>query len=243
MQFQDQVVIVTGASRGIGKAIAAAFAAQGGAVACVATTLEGAAATAKELGGKCAGFACDVSQSAQVEQLFSDIESQMGTIGVLVNNAGITRDNLMLRMKEEDWDRVIEVNLKGAFLTTKAAIKPMMRARYGRIVNITSVIGLHGQAGQANYAASKAGLIGLTLSTAKELGSRGITCNAVAPGFIDSDMTSELPEAFKQDVVSRAPAGRLGTADDVSAAVLFLASPAAAYVTGQCLTVDGGLFL
>ena len=149
----------------------------------------------------------------------------------------------MLRMKDDDWDRVLAVNLKAAFLTTRAALKPMMKARYGRIVNVSSVIGLHGGAGQANYAAAKAGLIGLTMSTAREVGSRGITCNAVAPGFIATDMTSGLPDEFRRDVEARAPAGRLGTPEDVAGAVVFLASPGASYITGQTLTVDGGLFL
>jgi 3-oxoacyl-[acyl-carrier protein] reductase len=162
---------------------------------------------------------------------------------VLVNNAGVTKDTLILRMKDEDWDRVMAVNLKGAFLCIRAATKPMMKARYGRIVNVSSIIGQSGQAGQANYAASKAGLFGLSMSVAKELGSRGITCNSVCPGFIESDMTDNLPEEFKERVVKTAPAGRLGKPEDVAAAILFLASPEAAYITGQALTVDGGLTL
>ncbi len=242
MRFKDQVVIVTGASRGIGKEIAVAFAAEGAKVACVATTQAGAQATADQLPGA-KGYACDVSDSASVEQLLADIDQDFGTPSVLVNNAGITRDTLMLRMKEEDWDRVIDVNLKGSWLCIKAASKPMMKARYGRIINLSSVIGLHGGAGQTNYAASKAGLVGLTMAVAKEFGSRGITCNAVAPGFIESEMTAELPPEFKEHVVKNAPAGRLGTATDVASAVLFLASREAAYITGQTLTVDGGLFL
>lgn len=241
MRFQDQVVIVTGASRGIGRTIAEAFAAEGAKVACIATTLEGANKTAEAIGGK--GYACDVSSTASVEEVFAAIATDLGTPSVLVNNAGITRDTLMLRMKDDDWDRVLEVNLKGAFITSRTVAKPMMKARYGRIVNITSVIGLHGGAGQANYAAAKAGLIGLTMTIAKEFGSRGITCNAVAPGFIESDMTEALPQEFKDDVMKRAPAGRLGTPSDIAPAVLFLASSDAAYVTGQTLTVDGGLFL
>jgi 3-oxoacyl-[acyl-carrier protein] reductase len=243
MRFQDQVVIVTGASRGIGRSLAEAFANEGAKVACVATTQEGAQRTADAIGGGAKGYACDVSSSASVDQLIESVIADLGTPHVLVNNAGITKDTLMLRMKDDDWDRVLEVNLKGAFLTTRAVAKPMMKARYGRIVNITSVIGLHGGAGQANYAAAKAGLLGLTMSTAKELGSRGITCNALAPGFIESDMTEALPQEFKDDVMKRAPAGRLGTPGDIAPAVLFLASSDAAYVTGQCLTVDGGLFL
>ena len=242
MRFQDQVVVVTGASRGIGKVIATAFAAEGAKVACVDITLEGAQETANELSGAKA-FACDVSQSESVNALFKAIGDEMGTPHVLVNNAGITRDNLLMLLKDEDWASVLNVNLTGAFNCIRAASRPMMKARYGRIVNISSVIGLHGGAGQANYSASKAGLIGLTMSVAKELGSRGIACNAVAPGFIESAMTANLPADFRDRVAKDSPAGRLGTADDVAVAVLFLASKEASYITGQVLTVDGGMFL
>ncbi len=241
MQFQDQVVVVTGASRGIGRSIAEAFAAEGAKVACVATTIEGASATAEAIGG--VAFAADVSNQESVDALFEAVATQLGTPSVLVNNAGITRDTLLIRMKEEDWDRVIAVNLKGAFLCTKAVAKTMMKARYGRIINISSVVGQGGAAGQANYAAAKAGLFGLTKSVAKELGSRGITCNAVAPGFIETDMTSGLSEDFKQMVEKTAPIARLGTPADISPAVLFLASPNSGYITGQTITVDGGLTL
>ncbi len=240
-RFEGQIVVVTGASRGIGAALASAFAAEGARVACVATTLANAERTADGLPNARA-FACDVSDRAGIEALFRGV-AEMGAPSVLVNNAGIARDGLLLRMKDDDWDRVLGVNLKGAFLATQAALKPMMKARYGRIVNVSSVIGLHGAAGQANYAAAKAGLVGLTLSVAKEVGSRGITCNAVAPGFIATDMTADLPEEFKRGVEERAPAGRLGTGEDVAAAVLYLASKDAGYVTGQTLAVDGGLFL
>jgi 3-oxoacyl-[acyl-carrier protein] reductase len=241
MQFQDQVVVVTGASRGIGRSIAEAFAAEGAKVACVATTIEGASATAEAIGG--VAFAADVSNQESVEALFEAVTAQLGTPSVLVNNAGITRDTLLIRMKEDDWDRVIAVNLKGAFLCTKAVAKSMMKARYGRIINISSVVGQGGAAGQANYAAAKAGLFGLTKSVAKELGSRGITCNAVAPGFIETDMTSGLSEDFKQMVEKTAPIARLGTPADISPAVLFLASQNSGYITGQTITVDGGLTL
>ena len=243
MSFQDQVVIVTGASRGIGRAIAAAFAEKGAKVACVATTLANATATAETIGDSARAYACDVSDSASVEALFESVIADLGTPSVLVNNAGITRDGLIIRMKEEDWDRVLAVNLKGAYNCTRAAAKPMMKARYGRIINITSIIGQTGAAGQANYAASKAGLIGLTKSIAKELGSRNITCNAVAPGFITTDMTAELSDDFRAHVEKSAPAGRLGTPEDIAAAVVFLAEGSSSYITGQTLTVDGGLSL
>ena len=241
MRFSGQVVVVTGASRGIGRAIAEGFAAEGARVACVATTLAGAETTALAVGGR--AYAADVSSSSSVAELFESILADFGTPSVLVNNAGITRDGLMLRMKDDDWDRVLDVNLKGAFLTIRAATKSMMKARYGRIVNLSSVIGQSGAAGQANYAASKAGLIGLTKSVAKELGSRNITCNAVAPGFIATDMTEDLPAEFRAHVEKTAPIGRLGTPADIVPAVLFLASRDAGYITGQTLTVDGGLIL
>jgi 3-oxoacyl-[acyl-carrier protein] reductase len=246
MDFSDQLVIVTGASRGIGKAIAKAFASAGANVACVATSVQGAAKTSNEIirsGGKASSYACDVGDSVSVEAFVSEVTNDHGTPSVLINNAGIAADNLMMRMKDEDWDRVLDVNLKGAFLLIRALSRQMMKARYGRIVNISSVVGLHGAAGQSNYAAAKAGLIGLTMSVAKELGSRGITCNAVAPGFIQTDMTGELPEEFKAHVEKSAPAGRLGTSEDIAPVVLFLASKEAAYITGQTITVDGGLFI
>lgn len=243
MRFTDQVVIVTGASRGIGKEIARAFANEGAKVACVATSEAGGQKTADEIGNGAKGYGCDVSDSAAVDALIEAVVADLGTPAVLVNNAGITKDTLILRMKDEDWDRVMQVNLKGAFNTIRAVAKPMMKARYGRIVNVSSVVGLHGAAGQANYAASKAGLIGLTLATAKELGSRNITCNAIAPGFIETDMTEDLPADFKEYVEKTAPAGRLGKPEDIAPAILFLSSADAAYITGQTLTVDGGLFL
>ncbi len=242
-RFKDKIVVITGASRGIGRQIALAFGAEGATVACVATTEAAAQATADLIGPSARAYACDVSDSAAVEELFAKIQSDLGSPAVLVNNAGITKDGLMLRMKDEDWDRVVDVNLKGAFLCIRAVAKAMMKARYGRIVNVSSVVGQTGQAGQANYAASKAGLFGLTKSVAKELGGRGITCNAVAPGFIETDMTTALPPEFKEYVSKTAPAGRLGTPEDIAPAVLFLAAEEAAYITGQTLTVDGGLTL
>lgn len=246
MSFDARIAIVTGASRGIGREIAEQFAARGAKVACVATTLEGAKRTSDAIAatGKSAlPFACDVSDAAQVEGMVAAVNEAFGVPEILVNNAGITKDTLMLRMKDDDWDRVLDVNLKGAFLTIRAVSKLMMRNRYGRIVNLSSVIGLHGGAGQANYAAAKAGILGLTMSVAKEFGSRGITCNAVAPGFIETDMTAELPEEFRAFVEKQAPAGRLGSPADLAPAVLFFASEEARYITGQCLTVDGGLML
>jgi 3-oxoacyl-[acyl-carrier protein] reductase len=243
MRFQDKVVVVTGASRGIGRAIAAAFAAEGAKVACVATTDAGASEVAAALSNGAIGYACDVSNADQVDQVFSKIVEEMGVPAVLVNNAGIARDNLMMRLKDEDWDRVLDVNLKGAFLCIKAVSRPMMKARYGRIINLSSVVGLHGAAGQTNYAAAKAGLIGLTLAVAKEFGSRNITCNAVAPGFIETDMTQSLPADFKEQAIKTAPIGRLGLPSDIAPAILFLASEDASYITGQTLTIDGGLFL
>jgi 3-oxoacyl-[acyl-carrier protein] reductase len=243
MRFADQVVIVTGASRGIGKEIARAFAAEGAKVACVATTEAGASKTASEIGNGAKGYACDVSDSTAADALIESVVADLGTPSVLINNAGVTKDTLIIRMKDEDWDRVLDVNLKGSFNLIRAAAKPMMKARYGRIVNVSSVVGLHGAAGQANYAASKAGLIGLGLAIAKELGSRNITCNAIAPGFIETDMTEDLPEEFREYVAKNAPAGRLGKPEDIAPAILFLASREAAYITGQTLTVDGGLFL
>ncbi|HMS54932.1 MAG TPA: 3-oxoacyl-[acyl-carrier-protein] reductase [Fimbriimonadaceae bacterium] len=240
-RLDGKVAIVTGASRGIGKDVAKVLAGQGATVACVATTEDGANRTATEIGGK--GYACDIGETESVEALVARVAEDLGTPAILVNNAGITRDTLLMRMKDEDWSKVIDVNLGGAFRTIRAASKLMMKARYGRIVNLSSIVGLGGAAGQANYAAAKAGLVGLTKSVAKEFGSRGITCNAIAPGFIETDMTAELPEAFREQVTKSAPAGRLGTGMDIAAAVLFLASEESAYITGQTLVVDGGLTL
>jgi len=247
-RFAGKVVAVTGASRGIGREIASRFASEGASVAVIATTRENADKTVAALateapGASVKGYGCDVSDASQVEATFAAIEADLGTVAILVNNAGVTRDTLLMRMSEEDWDKVVGVNLKGAWLCTKAVLRGMMKARWGRIVNVTSIVGLGGAAGQANYAASKAGLIGLTKSTAKELGSRNITCNAVAPGFIETDMTAELSQEMRDGVVKTAPLGRLGASADIAGAVAFLASDDAGYVTGQTLVVDGGLTL
>ncbi len=246
LNFQNKSVIVTGASRGIGREIAMAFASAGAKVGCLATTENSASATAEAIiaaGGQAVWAAADISDSASAAAAFEKLFAELGTPWALINNAGITRDQLLMRMTEDDFDRVMDVNLKGSWLAIKQVLKPMMKAREGRIINISSVIGQHGQAGQANYAASKAGLIGLTYSTAKELGSRSITCNAVAPGFIATDMTHELSEDFKEGILKQTPLGRLGSGADVAAAVLFLAGEQASFITGQVLTVDGGLFI
>jgi 3-oxoacyl-[acyl-carrier protein] reductase len=242
VRFHDQIVVVTGASRGIGKAIAEAFAAEGAKVACVATTQGGADKVAATLPGA-KGYGCDIGEPASVEKLIEAITAELGVPSVLVNNAGITRDTLLIRMSDDDWEKVINVNLRGTFLLIRGFTRSMMKARYGRIVNLASVIGQHGGAGQVNYAASKAGVEGLTKAVAKELGARNITCNAIAPGFIETDMTADLPDEFRTYVEKTAPAGRLGSGADVATAVLFFASQEAAYITGQTLTVDGGLMM
>lgn len=244
--LEGQIAIVTGASRGIGAAIATRLSEKGAKVVCVATSLENAQKTSEaiiHLGGVAAGQACDVSDSHQVDELFKQVEADWGPVSILVNNAGITRDGLLMRMKDEDWGKVVDVNLTSCFYTIRAASKGMMKSRYGRIVNIASVIGLHGAAGQANYSASKAGIVGLTLSVAKELGSRGITCNAVAPGFIETDMTADLPVEMRDHIAKNAPVGRLGTPQDIAPVVEFLVSKESGYITGQVVTVDGGFFL
>ncbi len=241
MNFTGKVVIVTGSARGIGRAIAQAFADQGARV--VISDLDQALveSVASEIGHGAIGVKANVTDSSEVEALMASVLEKLGRIDVVVNNAGVTRDTLMIRMDEKDWDLVLDINLKGAFLVTKAAARVMMKQRSGRIVNISSVVGLGGNAGQANYAASKAGLIGLTKSAAKELCTRGITVNAVAPGFIETEMTHNLSDAARQAFMTRVLINRAGLPNDVAAAVLFLASDDASYITGQVLAVDGGL--
>ncbi len=241
-----RIAIVTGASRGIGAEVARRLAADGATVACVASKVENASSITEEItagGGKATAFGCDAADYSAIERSVQEITEKLGAPTILVNNAGLTRDTLLMRMSEEDWDMVVDVNLKGAFAYIKHAHRGMMKEKWGRIVNITSVVGLHGGAGQANYAASKAGLVGLTMSVARELGSRNITCNAVAPGFIETDMTAGLSQEMRDQVIKATPLGRLGSSSDVAGVVSFLCSEAAAYVTGQTLTVDGGMTL
>ncbi|MBM3953091.1 MAG: 3-oxoacyl-[acyl-carrier-protein] reductase [Planctomycetota bacterium] len=244
VDLTGQVAMVTGASQGIGRAIAETLAANGATVALVARSaakLDEVAAAIRAAGGRAESFPCDVSKAADVAAVVEAVHAALGRIDILVNNAGVTRDTLLPRMSDEEWDEVIATNLRGPFLFTRAVSRPMMQQRYGRIVNVASVSGLIGNPGQANYSASKAGLVGLTRTVAKELAGRKITVNAVAPGFIASDMTAALGPALLDEVKKRVPAKRLGEAWEVAEAVLFLASPAAAYVTAQVLTVDGGL--
>jgi len=242
--LENKVALVTGAGRGIGKAIALRLAGEGATVAACGRTLanvEGTAAEILKAGGKAGAFAVDVANSAQAAETVEKVTKEFGRVDVLVNNAGVTRDQLLLRMTDEDWDAVLDTNLKGAFHFTKSVSRGMLKQRSGRIINVTSIIGLTGNAGQSNYAASKAGLIGFTKSVAKELASRGITANAVAPGFIVTEMTDALGESAREVLKTRIALGRLGAAEDVANVVLFLASDLAAYVTGQVITVDGGL--
>jgi 3-oxoacyl-[acyl-carrier protein] reductase len=241
----QQVALVTGASRGIGRAIAAALATAGLRVVGTATTASGAESIQQALAGfeGCTGIVLDVTDGPALEAAIDSIVKQQGGLHVLVNNAGITRDTLSMRMKDADWDAVLDTNLKAVFRACRAATRPMMKQRYGRIVNITSVVGASGNAGQANYAAAKAGVAGMTRALARELGSRGITVNCVAPGFIATDMTHGLPEAARDALLAQIPLGRLGTADEVAQAVVFLASPAAGYITGTELHVNGGMYM
>ena len=244
--LQDKVAIVTGASRGIGRAIALRLAGDGANLVVTATSLERAESVATEieaLGRKALPLACDVAEFEQVESLIKGTTETFSRIDILVNNAGITKDNLLIRMNQEQWDDVIAVNLKGTFNCIRAATKTLMKQRAGKIVNITSVVGIMGNAGQANYCASKAGVIGLTKSVARELAARNIQVNAVAPGFITTDMTAALPEEVKENLSEAIPLGRMGSPEEVAACVAYLASEDADYITGQVINVDGGMVM
>ncbi len=244
--FKDEVVLVTGSTRGIGRAVAESFAAQGAMVIIIGRNQEQAQKVAAEIKAKgllADGFGCDVTNLAQTQETVNKILDIHKRIDILINNAGITRDNLLLRISEEDWDEVIKVNLKGVFNATKVVSKAMLKAKKGKIVSIASVIGITGNAGQANYAASKAGIIAFSKSVAKELASRGITANVVAPGYIRTDMTDQLPEAVKGKVLEGIPLQRFGEPSDVAGACMFLASKTADYITGQTIVVDGGLVI
>ena len=245
-QLASQFAVVTGAGRGIGRAIALKFAAEGADVVCISRTAENSEKVAGEvraLGRRAWAHAVDVSDAAAVAAVVEKILAECARVDILVNNAGVTRDGLLMRMSESDWDTVLDTNLKGAFHFTKAFARGFIKQRSGRIINVASVIGLIGNAGQANYSASKAGLIGFTKATAKELASRGITANALAPGFIETDMTAGLKEELKSELLKQIPLGTLGQAEDIANAALFLASPAAKYITGQVLAVDGGMVM
>jgi len=243
IDLTGKTAFITGSTRGIGHAIARALHAAGAKVAVVGRDRARAEAVAAELGDRATGVACDVAQADQVEAAIVAAERALGPIDILVNNAGLTRDNILLRLTDADWNAVLDANLKGAFHTTRAVIKGMMKRRAGRIVNITSIVGLTGNKGQANYAASKAGLIGFTKSVAKEYASRGVLANCVAPGFIETDMTAALPDEARATLLQDIALGRLGRPEDVAGAALFLASDLAGYITGQVLIVDGGMVI
>lgn len=247
MRFENQVAIVTGAGRGIGQAIALRLAGEGARIASVSRSEANAQRTADEINAThenaARAYAVDVADHAAVQEVAGKVFADFGRVDILVNNAGVTRDNLSMRMSVEDWDTVVDTNLRGAFSFIQAVVRPMVKQRSGRIINISSIAGLTGNAGQANYAASKAGLIGLTKTLARELASRGITVNAVAPGFIITDMTGVLPDKVKEAVLAQIPLGKFGEGADIAAAVAFLAAPEAKYITGQTLTVDGGMVM
>lgn len=242
----NQVALVTGASRGIGAAIAQALGEEGAIVIGTATTAGGAKninASLKAAGIKGLGIALDVNNSAQIDAVLKEVNEKYGDISILVNNAGITKDTLLMRMDEADWDAVISTNLSSVYRMSKAVLRPMMKARTGRIISISSVVGHMGNAGQTNYAAAKAGMTGFTKSLASEVGSRNITVNCIAPGFIATDMTAELPEEITKQMLARIPAGRLGSVNEIAATVAFLASPSAAYITGETIHVNGGMYM
>lgn len=242
-RFDGRTVLVTGASRGIGQAIAVAFAQEGAIVVGTATTREGAETIASAMGEHGHGRTLDVAAIESIDALMADLESNRLLPGILVNNAGIARDNLLIRMKDDEWDEVIAANLTSVYALSKRVLRPMLKSRYGRIVNIGSVIGSMGNAGQANYAASKAGLVGLTKAMAREVGNRGITVNVVAPGFIDTDMTRNLGDEVRETLLAQIAQRRFGTTADVAAAVLFIASDGASYITGETLHVNGGMYM
>jgi 3-oxoacyl-[acyl-carrier protein] reductase len=246
MQLENQIALVTGASRGIGAAIAQNLGKQGAIVIGTATTVSGAEAINVALNDaniKGIGIELDVNNSAQIDAVLKEIAAKFGDVSILVNNAGITKDMLLMRMGDEEWDAVISTNLSSVYRMSKAVIRPMMKARTGRIISISSVVGYMGNAGQTNYAAAKAGMAGFTKSLASEVGSRNITVNCIAPGFIETDMTAELPEEIKVQMLARIPLGRLGSTNEIAATVAFLASPSAAYITGETIHVNGGMYM
>lgn len=240
-RFEDKIALITGGTRGIGLACAQIFAAEGARVALCGRDADRAAQAATSIGDRARGYACDVADSAAVDRLIAAVRADLGPVSILVNNAGLTRDGLLARMKDEDWDAVVRADLNGAFYTCRAAARDMLKQRYGRIVNVASVVALHGQAGQANYCAAKAGLIGFTKAYAREVASRNITVNAVVPGYIRTEMTAHLGEDAVRRILEQVPLGRVGMPEDVARAVAFLTSEDAAYITGAVLFIDGGL--